>query len=483
MKEHESTEMPWQTILKRRQFLELAAAASTGLLAKGVAAQGPAPAVRKPNIVVILADDLGNTDLGCQGGTEIPTPNIDSIARKGVRFTNGYVSCPVCSPTRAGLLTGRYQQRFGHEFNPGPEQKDADTGEPIGLSLDEKTMADLLKAEGYATGITGKWHLGGETKFHPLNRGFDESYGFLGGSHPYLNPSAPGKAPILRGFETLQENEYLTDAITREAVAYLERHKEGPFFLYLTYNAVHTPMEAPAKYLDRFSHITDEKHRTYAAMLSAMDDGVGSVLSKLSGLGLEKDTLVFFISDNGGPEPMNTSNNGSLRGTKGTVYEGGVRVPYLLQWPGHLPEGTEFHAPVISLDMLPTALMAAGGKLPEDHPLYGVDLLPFIRKEKSGNPHESLYWRFGERRAIRKGDWKMVQIGDNPVELYNLASDIGEETNLAGANAEVLKELEADYVKWEAGMIPPRWKGARQRPAWQNEAEGRKERKKKNKVK
>jgi len=477
MAKQETSGISGQPLLKRRQFLEFTAAASAGFLAKGLAAQDPAVTPRKPNIVLIVADDLGNADLGCQGGMEIPTPHIDSIAHNGVLFTSGYVSCPVCSPTRAGLMTGRYQQRFGHEFNPDPDRNDADTGELFGLSLNEKTMADLLKAHGYVTGIMGKWHLGKETGFHPLQRGFDEFYGFLGGSHHYLEPSERGKEPILRGFEILQEDAYLTNAITREAAAYIERHQASPFFLYLTYNAVHTPLEAPSKYLDRFSNITDKKHRAYAAMLSAMDDGVGEVLTKLRQAGLEQDTLVFFISDNGGPEPMNTSNNGRLRATKGTVYEGGIRVPFLLQWPGKLPGGTVYHSPVISLDILTTALVAAGGHLPKDPPLDGVDLLPFVRKEKTGIPHESLCWRMGVRRAIRKGDWKLVQIGEKPVELYNLASDIGEETNRAASNPTVVAELETVYKGWEANMVPPRWKGARKRPQWQDEAEGRQERK------
>lgn len=467
--------------LRRRQFLELATAASAGLLVEGLAAQEPVSTPRKPNVIVIVADDLGNADLGCQGGTEIPTPHIDSIARNGVRFTNGYVSCPVCSPTRAGLMTGRYQQRFGHELNPGPNPNETVSGEPFGLPLDEKTMADRLKSQGYVTGVVGKWHLGEDSKYHPLKRGFDEFYGFLGGAHPYLDPSAPRHAPIMRGFDTIQESEYLTDAITREAVAYIERHKSAPFFLYLTYNAVHNPLEAPPKYLDRFSGISDEKHRTYAAMLSAMDDGVGAVLEKLRQSGIDNDTLVFFISDNGGPEPMNTSNNGRLRGTKGTVFEGGIRVPYLLQWPGHLPAASEYHSPVISLDILATALVAAGGNLPQDHPLDGVDLLPFIHTEKTGIPHETLYWRFGARRAIRKGDWKLVQVREKPVELYNLASDISEETNEASSNPGVVTELEGLYKEWVTQMIPPRWKGA-ERPAWQDRVEGRKEQRGKNKA-
>jgi arylsulfatase A-like enzyme len=254
----------------------------------------------RPNIVVILADDLGYAGMSCQGCKDIPTPHIDSLAAAGVRCTSGYVSCPVCSPTRAGLMTGRYQQRFGHEFNPGPAQQ---AGVDFGLPLDQKTIADYLKTAGYTTGITGKWHLGFEEAYNPLHRGFDEYFGFLGGAHKYLNPSAPPGAPILRGLKPVDEKEYLTDAFTREAVAFIDRHAKEPFFLYLPYNAVHAPLQTPEKYLDRFKNIEDPKRRKHAAMVSAMDDGVGAVIEKLQATGLEDNTLIFFLSDNGGPTP------------------------------------------------------------------------------------------------------------------------------------------------------------------------------------
>ncbi len=271
-----------------------------------------AAAERKPNIVVIVADDLGYADVGFQGCKDIPTPNIDALARAGVRCTNGYVSCPVCSPTRAGLITGRYQQRFGHEFNPGPTRTD----DSFGLPLSQVTLADRLKRAGYATGIVGKWHLGFVPKYQPQKRGFDEFFGFLGGAHSYLNMKADMNLPILRGTEPVTEQGYLTDAFAREATAFIERHKDEPFFLYLTFNAVHNPLETAEKYLKRFPSIDDPKRRKYAAMLSAMDDGIGQVLAKINELKLDDQTLVFFISDNGGPPGANSSRNDPLRGAK-----------------------------------------------------------------------------------------------------------------------------------------------------------------------
>ena len=360
--------------------------------AEGQSAGAPAAAAgQKPNILVIVADDLGYGELGCQGWKDIPTPHIDSIARNGVRFTSGYVSCPVCSPTRAGLMTGRYQQRFGHEFNPGPVELASDT---FGLARDETTLAERLKAAGYATGLVGKWHLGTREGFRPTERGFDEFFGFLGGSHPYLS-NGRRRGEIMRGTERFVEPDYLTDAFKREALAFIGRHHAQPFFLYLAFNAVHAPLQATAKYRARFPGIEDEKRQTFAGMLSAMDDAVGAVLAQLHDLGLEEKTLVFFISDNGGPTPQTTSRNDPLRGTKATTWEGGIRIPFMIQWKGHVPPGKVDERPVISLDIHPTALAAAGVGLPTEKKLDGVNLLPFLEGSSAALPHEFLFWRFG----------------------------------------------------------------------------------------
>src|SRR5262245_14407191 len=376
---------PYEVAMRRVSLL--------GLLALAVVSSGQAPAQatnapKRPNIVIILADDLGYADVGFHGCKDVPTPRIDSIARGGVRCTNGYVSGPYCSPTRAGLLTGRYQQRFGHEFNPGERAADNE----LGLPLSQTTIADRLKAAGYATGLVGKWHLGAAPRFHPQRRGFDEYFGFLAGSHPYF----PGQGePIYRGTEVVKEREYLTDAFAREAVSFIDRHSDKPFFLYLAFNAVHTPMHATDPRLARFSSIKDEARRTYAAMLAAMDEGVGRVLDTLKKHGLEENTLVVYFSDNGGPTmpgtTINASRNDPLRGSKRTTLEGGIRVPFTARWPKGLPAGAIYEHPVIQLDLLPTLLAAAGVEAKPDWQLDGVNLIPYWTGRDSRPPHETLY--------------------------------------------------------------------------------------------
>ena len=420
------------------------------------------PTPRRPNIVILLADDMGYADAGVQGCKDVPTPNIDALAKNGVRCTNGYVSGPYCSPTRAGLLTGRYQQRFGHEFNPGGGKNDT-----FGLPTSETTIADRLKAAGYATGLVGKWHLGSAAKFHPQKRGFDEYFGFLGGAHPYI----PGKgAPIFRGTTEVEEKEYLTDAFGREAVAYIDRNKEKPFFLYLAFNAVHTPMQATDARLKKFASIEDKTRRTYAAMLTAMDEAIGNVLGKLRAAGLEENTLIFFFSDNGGPTMPGTSVNGSrndpLRGSKRTTLEGGVHVPFVVQWKGKLPAGKEYDRPIIQLDIQPTALAAAGVEVNPEWKLDGVNVLPHLDGSNTAAPHETLYWRLGEQMAIRQGEWKLVRYDPNadgkkgkatPAKLYNLVQDIGEATDLAATNPDKVKALEATWGQWSAQLAKPLW--------------------------
>ena len=422
----------------------------------------PARAADKPNIIVIVGDDMGYADLGVHGCKDIPTPNLDALAAGGVRCTSGYVSGPYCSPTRAGLLTGRYQTRFGHEFNPG-----GGGARPKGLPTTETTMADRLREAGYATGIVGKWHLGNAPDQTPRKRGFDEFFGFLGGAHTYR----PGQGePILRGESPVEETEYLTDALAREAVAFIDRRQDEPFFLYLPFNAVHTPMEATDARLAKFAGIKDEKRRTYAAMMSAMDDAVGAVAAKLQEAGIADNTLVFFISDNGGPMMRTTSVNGSdnspLRGSKRTTLEGGVRVPFFVKWPAKIPAGKTYDQPVIQIDILSTALAAAGVDSDADARLEGVDLLPYLAGAESGAPHDALYWRLGQQMAIRQGDWKLVKYDPvvdggrgpaTPAKLYNLADDIGETRDLMGAEPERAKELQTAWDKWNTENVRPLW--------------------------
>lgn len=413
----------------------------------------PALAAR-PNILIIVGDDMGYADIGVHGCQDIPTPQIDSLAKHGVRCTNGYVSGPYCSPTRAGLMTGRYQQRFGHEFNPGPNPM----GE-IGLPLTEVTLADRLKAAGYKTGMVGKWHLGDAEKFHPINRGFQEYFGFLGGARSFfpIDGNVPVGAKMYRNLEVLPEDQpYTTDTFAKEATAFIDRHAKDEWFLYLTFNAVHTPMHATEKYLARFKDVQPPGRRTYAAMMSAMDDAIGAVLAKLDENKLTENTLIFFVSDNGGP-PVNSSSNGVLRGNKAQTWEGGIRVPYLVQWKGRLPAGKTFDNPVIQLDFHPTALAAAGIEA-KDAKLDGVNLLPHLEGKLTTPPHDTLYWRFGDQMAIRHGNLKLVQgRGVEQRLLFDLAADIGEQKDLSSEKPETVKELTAKYDAWTATLERPRW--------------------------
>jgi arylsulfatase A-like enzyme len=427
---------------------------------------GAEQTVKRPNVIVLLADDLGYADLSIHGSKEITTPNIDALARSGARCTSGYVSCPYCSPTRAGLLTGRYQQRFGHEFNPALLARG---GKGQGLSTEERTLADRLRTSGYRTGLVGKWHQGEEEQFHPLNRGFDEFFGFLPGAHSYFQSQDKNYGPIYRNRKRIEFDGYLTDILAKEAVGFIDRNKERPFFLYLAFNAVHTPMQASERLLKKFSKVEDPKRRTYLAMTAALDEAVGEVMGKVKSCGLEGRTLVFFLSDNGGPTTKfaaNGSKNTPLRGSKGDTWEGGIRVPFLVRWPGHIPEGKVYDHPVISLDIVATALAAAGVKAgPDDH-LDGVDLAPFLVGKETKPPHEALFWRFGPQMAVRQGNWKLVRPsrGLKPFEdiarqpmLFNLAEDIGEQKDLAGKYPDRVKELQAAWDRWNATLIAPRW--------------------------
>jgi arylsulfatase A-like enzyme len=418
-------------------------------LAAVIYASLAAAADEKPNVLVILSDDVGWAEFGFQGNEDIPTPNIDSIAKNGVRFPQGYVSGPYCSPTRAGLLTGRYQTRFGHEFNSVAQQS--------GLSLDETTMADRLHALGYATCAVGKWHLGTKPKFRPTRRGYDEFYGTLGNTSYFL-PRAFVDSRISNDVQPVTGSDfYTTDAYADRVVDWLDEHKDGPWFLYVPFNAQHEPLQAPDKYLHRFDHILGEKRQSFAAVMSAMDDAAGKILGKVRDLGQEENTLIFFLSDNGGPTGQTTSSNAPLRGYKATTWEGGVRVPFCVQWKGKLPAGKTYDNPIIQLDILPTALAAAGAEVDPAWKLDGVNLLPYLSGEKSERPHDTLYWRFGEQWAIRHGDWKLVagNGGNRAGELYNLAEDPIESHNLAPEMPDKVRDLKAMWDRWNAEQAPP----------------------------
>ncbi len=455
--------------MNRTLFAWLTLLAAPAVLA---AADAPPARGRPPDILVIVADDLGYADLGVHGGRELPTPNLDALAARGVRCTDGYVSAPYCSPSRAGFLTGRYQTRFGHEFNPH-------AGDPkkLGLPLDQRTIADRLRAAGYATGLVGKWHQGFGPAFHPQARGFDDYFGFLVGGHNYLlHKDADGRfGPaysfdmIYRGRELQKLDGYTTDLFTDEALAFMDRHAGRPWFLCLAYNAVHTPLEVLQKYGARVpASVTDPERRGYLSLLAGLDDGVGRLTDRLRKTGRDRDTLMFFFSDNGGAgrKPFlayNAARNTPLRGDKGQTLEGGIRVPFFVSWPGRLPAGTTYARPVTALDILPTACAAAGAKPGVD--LDGVNLLPFLAGDDTGAPHAALYWRFGPQKAVRKGPWKLVDWRDFAArrnsgwQLFDLGHDVGEKVDLAASHPRVVAELSTAWDAWDRRNVAPHWHG------------------------
>lgn len=413
----------------------------------------PAASPRKPNIVILVSDDAGYHEFSCQGNPDFPTPRIDSIARGGVRFTNGYVSGSVCSPSRAGLLVGRYQQRFGHEFNIPPAYSDTN-----GLPLSETLLPQVLKDSGYRTIAIGKWHLGYAPKFHPMERGFTDFYGFLQGARSYWPLESPSRLNrLLLDREPLAKESflYLTDHLAEQAAESIARHKDQPFFLYLAFNATHTPLHATPADLARAggNHIK--------AMTIALDRAVGTVLDSIDKNGLMKDTLVFFLNDNGGASGRD---NKPLRGYKGSTWEGGFRVPFLAQWMGKIPSGQVNDSPVIALDLFPTALAAAGIDKSSGHPLDGINLLPLMTGEAKELPRRALYWKSGSNWAVREGNLKLVsgnkdQAGDN-ASLFDLAADVGETKDLANERPEAVKHLLSLYRAWAATHQPTAWGNA-----------------------
>jgi arylsulfatase A-like enzyme len=411
----------------------------------------------KPNFILIVADDLGYADLSMNGSKQIPTPNIDALAKGGISFTNGYVSAPVCAPSRAGLLTGKNQVKFGFDNNLATNQPGFNP-EFMGLPVAEKTIADRLKSLGYVSGLIGKWHLGYESHHHPLNRGFDEFWGYQGGGHDYFTSKPDGKgylSPIECNYKTPQPITYITDDKGDECVDFIRRHKEQPFFLFASFNAPHAPMQATEADLELFSHIQDEKRRTYCAMVHRLDVNIGRILETIKKEGLEQNTLVIFISDNGGPCDQNASVNAPLNGQKGILLEGGIRVPFMMKWKGQLQEGKTYRNPVISLDFAPTFLELAGGKVAEEDDFDGVNLMPFLTGQNLGKPHETLNWRFTISAAIQYENWKLVRLPDRLPMLYNLAEDISEQNDVAGQNIDRTKSMLKQLGEWDVSLPHP----------------------------
>jgi arylsulfatase A-like enzyme len=463
-----------------------------------------------PNIILIVADDLAKFGLSLYDGTEVQTPNMDSIGTGGVTFTEGYVSAPVCSPSRAGFITGRYQQRFGYELQPNSRYTRnrmeylvfrylIDTGHmtPIfnesvpnraamemqGLPPSEITLSELLQASGYGTAITGKWHLGHTRDyFLPLSRGFDTHYGFYEAFTLYAPTKDPdivnyrhsyfaikhiwsqkrnGPCAIVRDDHIIEEPGYLTFRIADEAVDYIgqQADSEQPYFLYVPFSAPHTPFQAPRNYYEMFSHVEDEAMRVYYAMIKALDDAVGMILDAVDGSGEAENTMVLFLSDNGAAAYTGAS-NAPLKAGKFSYFEGGIAVPIMARWPGVIEPGTVYPHPVSALDVYTTCTTAAELPLPEDRAVDGRNLLPFMTGELSGPAHDALFWRAGFIRAIRTGRWKMLlNDRDGTVLLYDMNTDISESRNLADDNHDIVESLRLRIEEWEAGLVPPAWPG------------------------
>ncbi len=459
-----------------------------------------------PNILIITADDLGLTDISLYGSRQVDTPHMDAIGTDGVIFTDAYCTSPICSPSRASMLTGRYQQRYGFELQPQnryprnrleyyvfkffidtgnwvlveppevPKKKDV---EKQGLPPSEITLAELLGAGGYETGIIGKWHLGFNDPFIPNNRGFDYQYGFYEAFSLYAPVDHPdivnyrhdyfankhiwkqersGPCAVRRNHEVVEEEEYLTTRIAEEAVEYLSNHQNDRFFLYVPFSAPHTPFQAPEEYVDMFSHVEDENKRVYYAMIKALDDGVGMIMQALEELGLEENTIVMFASDNGGASYTGATENEPLKGGKFTNFEGGLSVPYMIRWKGVLPEGELYEHPVSLLDFFATSAELAGVQLPDDREYDGVNLVPYVTGEKDEKPHGALFWRAGFNKAVRKGPWKLIidEQADRTL-LYDLEADRVEQNNVAEDHPDVVRELKKALREWEKGLTGPLW--------------------------
>lgn len=426
-----------------------------------------------PNFVVIYADDLGYGDLGCYGSDVIRTPHLDALAARGVRFTNWYANSPVCSPSRAALLTGRYPQRTGIDAILGGKRGGA------GLPTDERTLASRLKERGYATGLYGKWHLGTGPEYSPNAHGFDEFFGFLAGcvdyySHIFYWGQAMGVNPVHDLWhdnrEVWENGRYLTELITERAVDFIGRHAHEPFFLYVPYNAPHYPMHAPQEYLDRFPDLPPDR-RAMAAMIAAMDDGVGAIVDMLRRVGKLDDTVIFFSSDNG---PSTESRNwldgtedlyyggsaGIFRGHKASLFEGGIREPAILSYPARIP-GQQVRDEIgAAMDVAPTLLALAGA--PPTAGLDGRDVLPVLAAGSSA-PRRRLFWEYAGQLAARDGDWKLVLNGkldfSRPaaaVHLADLAVDPGERVNLCDQHPDIVAELTAAARAWLAEVTRER---------------------------
>ncbi|TKJ33820.1 MAG: hypothetical protein CEE38_19550 [Planctomycetes bacterium B3_Pla] len=433
--------------MNRREFVKFVAVGAAALLGDEQA-EARSKAAGKPNIILIMADDLGYGDVGCYGSKTIKTSNIDALAKGGMKFTDYHSNCPVCSPTRAALLTGRYQQRAGIEgvvYAKGPTRQ-------TGLALEETTFAEVLKSRGYATGIFGKWHLGYNVEFNPARQGFDEFRGYVSGNvdfHSHIDGA--GFDDWWKNLEKVPEEGYCTDLITKHGVDFIERHKDEPFCLYLPHEAPHSPYQGRNDPPERLpggkkgrKAKGDEITRAYKEMVEVMDEGIGRIVETVKRLGMERKTFIFFCSDNGATR---NGSNGALSGHKGSLWEGGHRVPAVAYWPGRIRPGTTTDQTVLGMDLYATMVSIAGAKLSAGLKLDGVDLLPMLVENKK-LPDRTLFWRYRKEKVIRKGPWKLL-VQDKKVGLYNLDEDLGEKKNLAVAKPGTVKALEDELAAWE----------------------------------
>jgi arylsulfatase A-like enzyme len=436
--------------VNRREFIKFAigGAAAVVMPNYGCAVdRSTGTTAERPNIILIMADDLGYGDIGCYGSKKIRTPNIDALAREGLRFTDYHSNCPVCSPTRAALLTGRYQQRCGIEG-----VVTAARHRHTGMALEEVTFAEVLKKRGYATGIFGKWHVGYEAEFNPARQGFDEFIGYVSGNvdyHSHIDQA--GFDDWWKNLKKIPEDGYCTDLITRHGMDFIERHKDKPFCLYLPHEAPHYPYQGRKDPPERLSGGRkgkkakgDEIARAYKEMVEVMDEGIGRIVETVRRLGLERKTFIFFCSDNGATK---NGSNGVLAGYKGSLWEGGHRVPAVAYWLGRIKAGTTTDQTVLGMDLFATMMSIAGAKPQVGLKLDGVDLLPMLTKG-ARLPERTLFWRYKKGKAVRKGPWKLL-VQSNQSKLYNLDEDLGEKENLAGARPDMVKALEDELAAWE----------------------------------
>ncbi len=443
----------------------------------------PAWSAKQPNVIIILTDDAGYADFGFTEGDElVETPHIDRLAEQGIYCSQGYVTASTCTPSRMGLMAGRYQQRFGAECNVPTIPTPGYTKDDLGLDTGEQTLGIVMQAQGYRTMAIGKWHLGELPQYHPNKRGFDEFYGFLGGSRTYWPDENPSHGRAIRRnddpVDELKEITYLTDDFTDVAMEFVDVNQKQPFFIFLAYNAVHGPFEAKEEDLENSTKIEPDSRWKVAAMTRSLDANIGRLQAKLSDLDLTDDTLIIFLNDNGGTN-SGAHSNGSLRGYKGTYWEGGIRVPFIVSWPARLPQGKRFDHPVSALDLLPTSLAATGKEVDPDWQMDGVNLLPYLEGNLTEAPHERLFWRFWRVSAVREGPWKLIRVADNPLMenrellapliLLNIDNDPAETTNLAARYPDKVKDLSRKIIAWEEPLAQPRWYDGSTWQHWQEQ--------------